>query len=120
MKTGKLTGEKLKIKAKKNTLFHEKMKELRSIYGMSQKDVSKVLLVSKQTISNYETGFREPSLDSLIKIADFFHVSADWLIGRNTSNDVDPANVLMEIKEKMRLEKIAKLRQELADLEGQK
>ena len=120
MKAVKLTEVKAIIRQKKKTLFHERLTELRSIYNMTQVEIAKILDLSTQSISNYETAYREPTLDRLMKIADIFHVPVDWLLGRDTSNDVDPANVLKEIQERKRLEKIAKLKQELAELEVEK
>ena len=39
-------------------------------------------IIVRNTISRYETGEREPGIDELIKIADYFNVSVDYLIGR--------------------------------------
>lgn len=49
---------------------------------MSRTALSECCGLSKNIISRYERGEREPSASSLIKIADFFEVSTDYLLGR--------------------------------------
>lgn len=65
--------------------FAKKLKELRMERGLSQGQMSKALGLSRNAFSNYEQGIREPSLDTLKEICDFFDVSADYLIGRTDS-----------------------------------
>lgn len=50
--------------------------------GISQLRLATDLNTTQNTISRYETGEREPGIDELIKIADYFNVSVDYLIGR--------------------------------------
>ena len=59
----------------------EKLKTLRLDKGLTQAEVSKELGLTRNAIANYETGIREPSLEILIKICQFFNVSADYLLG---------------------------------------
>ena len=59
-----------------------RLKELRKKKGISQLRLAIELNTTQNTISRYETGEREPGIDELIKIADYFHVSVDYLIGR--------------------------------------
>ena len=59
-----------------------RIKELRKKKGLSQLRLAMELNTTQNTISRYETGEREPGIDELIKIADYFHVSVDYLIGR--------------------------------------
>lgn len=59
-----------------------RIKELRKKKGISQQRLATDLNTTQNTISRYETGEREPGIDELIKIADYFHVSVDYLIGR--------------------------------------
>ena len=66
----------------KNNFFGEKLKELRIEKGLSQRKLGKILGFCNQTVSFWETGSREPDLDALIEIADFFDVSLDFLLGR--------------------------------------
>lgn len=62
--------------------FGELLAELRKDNGMKQKDLAELLSVSVGTISNYETGVHFPDYPTLIKLADMFHVSTDYLLSR--------------------------------------
>ena len=66
-----------------------KLKELRKEHKLSMKELGKILGLSESTISLYEAGKREPDIKTLIKIADYFKVSVDVLIGRNETNEDD-------------------------------
>ena len=62
-------------------LFKERLKELRVERKLSQADLAKELNVSQRSISSWETGFRQPDFETLERIAKFFDVSADYLLG---------------------------------------
>ena len=59
-----------------------RLRELRKAKGISQLKLALDLNTSQNTISRYETGEREPGLVELIKIADYFNVSVDYLLER--------------------------------------
>lgn len=59
-----------------------RMKQLRKEKGVSQLKMALDLNMCQNTISRYETGEREPGINELIKIADYFEVSIDYLVGR--------------------------------------
>lgn len=59
------------------------LKELREKRGLTQAQLSNSLKISPSAIGMYEQGRREPDHETLSKIADFFDVSIDYLIGRN-------------------------------------
>mgnify|MGYP005806932443 FL=1 len=61
-----------------------KIKELRQKLNLSQIEISKKLNIPQQTYCNYEIGRSEPSIRTLIELADFFNVSIDELTGRDT------------------------------------
>lgn len=72
------------------------LKELRQKKGVYQKDVAKYLGVDRTTYVKYERGNSEPSNDILIKLADYFNISVDCLLGRNikfTSNKINDFNL---------------------------
>lgn len=69
--------------------FGEKLKALRAEFGMTQAELASRLSVSKSVVSYYELGERAPSPDTLIKLADVFHVSADYLLGIEKNKMVD-------------------------------
>ena len=59
-----------------------RLKEIRKEKGISQLKLAMDLNTNQNTISRYETGEREPGINELIKIADYFGVSIDYLVGR--------------------------------------
>lgn len=61
--------------------FNEKLKKARKDAGYTQNEVAKHINVSRSTLSNYEIGRIEPSLNTLALLADFYCVSVDWLLG---------------------------------------
>ena len=64
----------------KNNNFGKQLKELRLEKGLSQRELGRVLNVCNQTVSFWETGSREPDLDTLLAIAHYFEVSVDNLL----------------------------------------
>ena len=64
----------------KNNIFGIKLKELRIEKGLSQQKLGEILGFCNQTISFWESGSREPDLDTLVKIANFFEVCFDDLL----------------------------------------
>lgn len=67
----------------------ERLIEVRKSAGLNQTEFSKRLGLSKQTISNYETGARQPGLDVILNIADIFNISTDYLLGRSDIKNID-------------------------------
>ena len=61
--------------------FSLRLKELRQEKGIGQIELAKKLEVSKGIISLWENGQREPNMYSLIKLAKFFNVTIDYLVG---------------------------------------
>lgn len=74
-------------------MIGDRIRNLRNQKRMSQTDLSKVLHVSQQTITKWETGRSEPSSSAIAAISNYFNVSADYLLGKsktdNSKNDVD-------------------------------
>ena len=62
----------------------EVLAELRKDKNLKQKDLADLLNLSIGTISNYETGSHELDFTTLNKLADFFQVSTDYMLGRTT------------------------------------
>lgn len=63
----------------------DRLKGLRDKYGLSQKQVAERLGVSPSIVSGYETGERTPSTEVLLALSRLYHVSTDYLLGRNLS-----------------------------------
>ena len=66
--------------------LNENIKELRLQRGMNQVEFAKHMNVTKQCVSNWENDNVLPSIEMLIRIADFFRVSTDYLLGREVKN----------------------------------
>ncbi len=66
-----------------------RLKEIRKSKGISQLKLAMDLNTNQNTISRYETGDREPGLNELIKIADYFNVSIDFLLERTDNPKIN-------------------------------
>ena len=66
-----------------------RIKELREEKNISQLELAKKLNLTQQSISLYEKGDREPSIDVLKSIANFFNVSLDYLLGKSDIRNYD-------------------------------
>lgn len=62
-------------------MFDEVIRDLRMNRGLNQVELAKDLFVTKQCVSNWENGNIVPSVEMLIKIARYFSVSTDYLLG---------------------------------------
>ncbi len=67
----------------------ERLKELRKERGLYQKDIANYLEVDRTTYVKYETGASEPDTETLSKLADFFNVSLDYLVGRDDVEEIN-------------------------------
>ena len=61
--------------------WNEIIRNLREDNDLTQTQVAKILGVSQRVYSNYERGEVEISLDSLMKLADYYNVSMDYIFG---------------------------------------
>jgi transcriptional regulator with XRE-family HTH domain len=64
------------------------IKQLRKERDITQADLAKAVGVTTSSIGMYETGVRNPSYDVIVKLAKYFNVSTDFLLG-NTVNDIE-------------------------------
>jgi transcriptional regulator with XRE-family HTH domain len=60
----------------------DRLKSERSAHNLTQEEVSKKINKSRATYARYETGEREPDIETLKQLADVFKTSVDYLIGR--------------------------------------
>ena len=63
--------------------FGERLKQLRAVRNLTQKQLAIETETSERGIQNYEMGIRKPAFDVLIALADYFDVSLDYLVGRS-------------------------------------
>ncbi|MCI9414118.1 MAG: helix-turn-helix transcriptional regulator [Clostridiales bacterium] len=61
--------------------FSTRLRELRVSHDMLQQELADLLNMKPSAVSKYEKGLTQPSLDTLIRLADIFHVSVDFLVG---------------------------------------
>lgn len=70
-------------------MLRDKIKELRNNKNITQNQLANAIGISKYAIAKYETGEREPSLDIVVKIANYFNVSTDYLLGNSEIENID-------------------------------
>ena len=63
--------------------FADRLKELRKIKGVTQRQMADLLGIAERNYQRYETGIVDPTASNSIKLADFFEVSVDYLLGRD-------------------------------------
>ena len=73
----------------KNNILSSKLKKIRKELGFTQEEISNEIKISRSALANYERGVREPDIDTLIEIADFYNISIDWLLGRGRKTDAE-------------------------------
>lgn len=74
-------------------MFATRLRFLRQSRELNQVQLAEKLGTTKQSVSNWENGNIMPSVEVLCKIADYFHVSSDYLLGRDGA-ETDGANLL--------------------------
>ncbi|MED9903574.1 MAG: helix-turn-helix transcriptional regulator [Lachnospiraceae bacterium] len=78
-------------------MFAQRLKQLRTERQVSQSELATVLNISNRTISMYEQGNSEPNVETLIKIANYFNVTTDYLIGLSEGKTTDLQKLYEEI-----------------------
>lgn len=71
-----------------NIQLAKNLRALRDANNLNQGDLSDMLNISRQAYSNYENSKRTPDLDSLLRLASFYHVTLEQLVNGNLSNPV--------------------------------
>ena len=67
-------------------MYLPRLRDLREDRDMTQAQVASLLGIDQRVYSNYETGKREIPMRHLIVLADYYHVTVDYLLGRDTKN----------------------------------
>ena len=76
--------------------FGNRLKTLRTKSNLTQAKLAQKLELTKSVISAYETGLRMPSYDVLVHISEIFHVTTDYLLGREQPQQVDLSGLTKE------------------------
>lgn len=69
-----------------------RLKELRKNLKLTQNDIAKMLSTTTANVSGWETNKWQPDIESLIKLADIFNCSLDYLVGRELENGIIISN----------------------------
>lgn len=73
----------------KSTVFKDRLNTLYGNSGDNQEKAAEALGTTRQTFGNWLAGRNEPDFEKLIKVADYYKVSADYLLGRTESKSID-------------------------------
>lgn len=84
-------------------MFSKRLKELRLSRGLSQVQLGAALSVTKQTVSNWENGSIQPSINTLIGMAKYLGVSTDYLLGLDGRQYIDAEGLTPEQTAHIRL-----------------
>lgn len=82
-----------------STAFSSALSQLRREHNLSQRQAAAELGVSQALLSHYENGLREPRLDFVVKVCDYYGVSADYVLGRTDKSD--SGEEIVELVEKI-------------------
>ena len=70
-------------------IFADRIKELRKAANITQKAVAQAIDMAERAYQDLEYGKYNPNYESIVKLADYFDVSADYLIGRSNNKSWD-------------------------------
>lgn len=76
--------------------FSNRLRELRQRKGLRQEQVAKLIGVNKSAISTYENDIRQPSFEILVRLANLYRVSTDYLLGQTNIRSVDLSGLTEE------------------------
>lgn len=71
----------------------ERIKRLRKSKGKTQEQVATALLLNRRAISSYEKNEREPSIETIVYLARYFHVSTDYLLGIGRNRTINASGL---------------------------
>ncbi|MCD5029078.1 helix-turn-helix domain-containing protein [Enterococcus asini] len=86
--------------------FGERLKDLRKKRSLTQSQLGEKLNVTKASISGYENDTRSPDRETLVKIAEIFNVSTDYLLGRTDDKDKGPTLVAAHLDDDLTEEQL--------------
>lgn len=84
-------------------MLNQRIRELRTLRNISQVELATALGVTKQSVSNWENDNIQPSIDMLIKIARYFGVSTDYMLGTDNREVLDVTGLPKEAVTHIRL-----------------
>lgn len=73
-------------------MYFQRIRDLREDCDLTQREVAEFLGIQQTVYSRYERGFQTIPVEHLIKLADFYHVSTDYMLGRTNNKTVNRAS----------------------------
>lgn len=95
------------------------LKNLRERKGMTQREVAHVLHIADSTISHYEKGISVPSTEMIIRLADFYNVTTDYLLGNCSSRINYSKQIDFKLTKEMTVGKAVEIMTKSTDSEKQ-
>lgn len=92
-----------------------KIKELREEKGLSQKKLADNIGTSQRNIGRWENEENEPTMSQLIKLAEYFDCTIDYLVGKDDDETISPMTSTLSLKEQKLLKSFALLDNEEKD-----
>lgn len=92
------------------SVFAEQLKTLRKKNSLTQKELAEKVGVKQNSYANWENGNREPNIEMLVRIADYFDVSLDYLLGGKMKNITEEFSLCLKklrMKRKLSQKQIA-------------
>lgn len=86
--------------------FGERLRDIRKKRGMTQKELGTALGLGEMTVSGYETSVRHPDFEKLIKIAQIFETTTDYLLGVTMEETIRTAWIERAIKAESKIKKL--------------
>lgn len=97
-------------------MLGKRLKMLRESNNLTQIELGKILGVGNVTLSQYEKGDRNPDYDTLLRIADYFNVSTDYLLGKTDLKNYSDYHPALTAKDERDIQK--ELEKMMADLDS--
>ncbi|MDK2830118.1 MAG: hypothetical protein PWP67_2952 [Clostridium butyricum] len=98
--------------------FKDRLKELRKEFKKDRYEIANFLNVSYSTIAKYESGVRSPDKETLDKLASYFNVSVDYLLGRSDIRNLENNNKLTKKDERDIAKDLEKMMNDLEHADG--
>ena len=106
-------------------ILSARLRELRRSKGLSQQKLADFLGTSKSSVNMYERGEREPGIEMIENIADFFNVDVDYLFGKSdipnralatSATEIDPDQQILDMYKQLDTEDKAEIRGEMKQM----
>lgn len=93
--------------------FHERLKNIRLDRGIKQNNVAESIGIKNNTLSSYENGKRQPDLETLKKLASFYQVTVDYLLGNDELNENNHESLFFFDKEGLTEQELADIKEHI-------